>query len=165
MKQVHEPWGLADPANSTSEILPGLFMGGTLREQCIDHPQRLTTFGEAPPEYDAVVTLYAWAAPMGFGVEERRLGFPDGELRTEYLAQIHDLATWAHREWHAGRRVLIRCAGGMNRSGLVTALVLQHAGFSAADAVSTVRAQRSPHALSNPHFVQYLYDTESTRHD
>lgn len=165
MKQAHEPWGVVDPANPTTEILPGLFMGGTLREHCIDYPQMLQRFEDAPVKYDAVVTLYAWAAPMGFGVEERRLGFPDAELRTEYITQIHELSAWAHREWQAGKRVLIRCAGGMNRSGLITALILMRSGFSAADAIHAIQERRSVQALSNDSFVQYLYQIESAQHD
>lgn len=156
MQQNHQPWGLADPANPVSEILPGLFQGGTLREQVIDQEQLLTKFHEDPRPYDSVVTLYPWAAPVGFGVEERRFGFPDGDMIDEYIARIEALAEWAHGEWVSGRRVLIRCAGGMNRSGLVTALVLLRVGYSADDAVALIQHRRSPEALTNPSFVAYL---------
>lgn len=156
MQQNHEPWGLANPANPVSEILPGLFQGGTLREQVIDQEQLLTKFHEDPRPYDAVVTLYPWAAPVGFGVEERRFGFPDGEMIDEYVSRIEALAEWAHGEWASGRRVLIRCAGGMNRSGLITALVLLRAGYAADDAVALIKQRRSPDALTNASFVAYL---------
>lgn len=130
MRQNHEPFGLADPANQVSEILPGLFQGGTLREQVIDREQLLVKYHEDPRPYDSVVTLYAWAAPVGYGIEERRFSFPDGEL--------------------------IRCAAGMNRSGFVTALVLLRAGYTANDAIALVQSRRSAHALSNASFVKYL---------
>lgn len=156
MRQNHTPHGLANPANPVSEILPGLFQGGTLREQVIDQEQLLVKFHEDPRPYDSVVTLYPWAAPFGFGVEERRFGFPDGEIIDEYLPRIEALAEWAHAEWASGRRVLVRCAGGMNRSGLITALVLLRAGYSADDAIALVRAKRSINALTNPWFVAYL---------
>lgn len=156
MQQNHEPWGLADPARPVSEILPGLSQGGTLREQVIDQEQLLTKFHEDPRPFDAVVTLYPWAAPVGFGVEERRFGFPDGDLIVEYTDRIEALADWAHAEWASGRRVLIRCAGGMNRSGLVTALVLLRAGYSADEAVALIKQRRSPQALTNPSFLAYL---------
>jgi len=164
MQPMREPWGLADPTNPVSEILPLLYMGGTLREQCIDQPQPLTTFFDDPRPYDAVVTLYAWAAPVGFGVEERRLGFPDANLLPEYVQQIHDLADWAHSQWSSGKRTFIRCAGGMNRSGLVTALVLMQSGLSAPDAITLIRERRSPDALSNSSFVKHIHDTESNQH-
>lgn len=156
MRQTHEPWGLADPANPVSEILPGLYQGGTLREQVIDQEQLLLKYHEDPRPYDSVVTLFAWAAPMGYGVEERRFGFPDGEIIDAYIPHIESLAEWAHAEWASGQRVLVRCAGGMNRSGLVTALVLLRVGYSVDDAIELVRARRSASALTNTSFVAYL---------
>ena len=163
MEQRHTPHGLADPAAPMHEILPGLWQGGTLREQVIDREQLLEKYSEATRPFDAVVTLYAWAAPVGYGVEERRFGFPDGAIVPEYMARIEALAQWAHDEWAAGRRVLVRCAGGMNRSGLVTALVLLRAGYSAAEAIALVRERRSPLALSNWEFVEYLRSNSAAR--
>ena len=52
--------------------------------------------------------------------------------------------------------VLVRCWMGLNRSGLVVALVLMRLGYSAADAIDLIRTQRSRFALCNPLFVQYL---------
>lgn len=159
MQQLHTPHGLADAGNPVSEILPRLWQGGTLREQVVDREQLLRKYTDAPRPYDAVVTLYAWAAPVGYGVEERRFGFPDGAIVPEYMPRIEALAQWAHDEWAAGARVLVRCAGGMNRSGLVTALVLLRAGYDADAAVALVRQRRSPLALSNHEFVEYLRTT------
>lgn len=138
-----------------SEILPGLYQGGTSESQTIDRPQSLRYFEDA--EFDSIVTLYAWAAPASWGVEERRFGFPDSDLDSRNLLRIHSLAEWAFKEWQSGRRTLIRCQAGWNRSGLVTALVLMQAGFSAADAVQLIREKRSPNALCNADFVRYLH--------
>ena len=156
IRQNHEPGGLNFLPELYSQILPGLWQGGTSREQVIDQPQLLTKFHEVERQFDAVVTLYAWAAPMQWGIEERRLGFPDGELKAEYVPQLESIADWAHAHWASGRRVLVRCAGGMNRSGLITAMVLMRAGHSADDAVSFIRKGRSQWALSNESFVAYL---------
>lgn len=156
MIQNHTPLGLVNPANPVSEILPGLFQGGTLRHQVIDREQLLMKFHEDPRQFDAVVTLYAWAAPVGYGVEERRFGFPDSGLVPDYVERIEAIADWAYSEWQAGRRVLIRCAAGMNRSGFITALVLMRAGYSADDAIALIRAKRSPLALSNEAFNDHL---------
>lgn len=158
--QKHQPSGLNHLPNLYSEIQPRLWQGGTAREQVIDREQLLTKFHEVEREFDAVATLYPWAAPMQWGIEERRLGFPDGELKPEYLAQIESIADWAHAHWASGRRVLVRCAGGMNRSGLITAMVLMRAGHSADAAISLVRKGRSEDALSNSSFVRYLRSTD-----
>lgn len=154
--QRHVPDGLNTQPDLYNEILPGLWQGGTSREQVIDQPQLLTRFSEVERQFDAVATLYAWAAPFQWGVEERRLGFPDGELINEYIPQIESIAEWANEHWSAGRRVLIRCAGGLNRSGLVTALTLIKSGRSAAQAIELVQAGRGPQALGNRSFVEWL---------
>lgn len=154
--QRHVPDGLNELPDLYSEIAPGLWQGGTSREQVIDQPQLLTRFSEVERQFDAVATLYAWAAPFQWGVEERRLGFPDGKLIADYIPQIESIAEWANSHWSGGRRVLIRCAGGLNRSGLVTALTLIKSGRTPDAAIGLVRAGRSPAALSNPSFVEWL---------
>jgi hypothetical protein len=62
-----------------------------------------------------------------------------------------------------GERVLIRCQAGVNRSGLVTALVLMLDGYSAREAIELIRERRAPAVLSNRHFVQWLV-TEAPAH-
>jgi len=38
-------------------------------------------------------------------------------------------------EWKAGKKILIRCQVGCNRSGLVMAIVLMKEGYSAKDSI------------------------------
>jgi protein-tyrosine phosphatase len=49
----------------------------------------------------------------------------------------------------------------MNRSGLVTALVLMKADYSAVDAIQLLRSQRAEVVLFNNHFVDYLVGLDS----
>lgn len=51
-----------------------------------------------------------------------------------------------------GRRVLVTCMKGRNRSGLVSALALVMLGFSGKEAIELVRLGR-PQALGNSYFV------------
>ncbi|MDQ1249161.1 MAG: hypothetical protein QG597_3535 [Actinomycetota bacterium] len=67
-------------------------------------------------------------------------------------------ARFAYQRWTAGDAVLVRCQAGMNRSGLVTALVLVMSGLTPGQAVTLIRVQRSPGALFNEHFVTWLVD-------
>ena len=90
-----------------SEVAPNLFMGGTDDNATIDRAQPLRHF-EGGNEFDCVVTLYAWAAPANWGVEERRFGFPDANIIEEYIPTILELAHWAHAKWSAGKKVNIR---------------------------------------------------------
>jgi hypothetical protein len=138
-----------------SEVAPNLFMGGTDDNATIDQAQKLRHF-EGSNEFDCVVTLYAWAAPANWGVEERRFGFPDSNIIEEYIPTILELAQWAHSKWSAGKRVNIRCQAGLNRSGLVTALTLMISGMSAQDAINTLREKRSDYALCNGEYERWL---------
>jgi hypothetical protein len=148
-------WHIEYPSWRADEILPGLFMGGTHDDRTVADPMPLGNLG-GRREYDAVVTLYAWAQPVDWEVEELRYGFGDGALHGEDLTRVLRAAAWAHERWHAGDRVMIRCQAGLNRSGLVTALVLVMDGWDPAEAILHIRAQRSPHALFNNHFVRWL---------
>jgi protein-tyrosine phosphatase len=55
-----------------------------------------------------------------------------------------------------GKRVLVTCAAGLNRSGLVSALAMGMLGATAAVAIESVRRARGPRALSNPYFVSFV---------
>lgn len=138
-----------------SEILPGLWQGGTHDFDTLEFPKEYPIW-KSQREFDSVATLYAIAHPVGWGVAERRYGFPDSALSEKDIPEIHDIADWAHREWKAGKRVLIRCQAGWNRSGLVMALALMKEGYSPQEAIDLIRIQRSPHALCNANFVRYL---------
>ncbi len=138
-----------------SEVAPNLFMGGTDDNATIDRAQPLRHF-EGGNEFDCVVTLYAWAAPANWGVEERRFGFPDANIIEEYIPTILELAHWAHDKWSSGKKVNIRCQAGLNRSGLVTALTLMLSGMSAEEAINTLRAKRSSYALCNGEYEHWL---------
>ena len=151
---------LDDDPQPHSEIAPGLWMGGTRRDETIGVVQPMLGFNREHP-FDAMLTLYAWAAPADWGVEERRFGFPDRQVIKEYVPLIHELADWAHDRWSSGRRLLIRCMGGMNRSGLLVGLTLIRSGMSAEGAVDLIRERRHPGALNNYSFVRLLAESET----
>lgn len=147
------------PGHEPHEILPGLWQGGTHDLEVVggripaDHQAVL--YGRTP-RFDTVVTLYADAQPAPWGVEELRYGFPDADLTPAFAARVLELARHAHRRWTAGARVLVRCQAGVNRSGLVTALVLMLEGRTADEAIALIRARRAPAALCNEHFERWL---------
>lgn len=69
----------------------------------------------------------------------------------DLVAAARDLAMLVKN----GHRVLIICHMGMNRSGLMTALVLMHLGYSWKKALKTIK-KRHGCALSNDSFVKVL---------
>jgi protein-tyrosine phosphatase len=98
---------------------------------------------------------------MGWLVKELRYPFPDGPIDPATIPEIEALAEWAYSMWKSGERVLIRCQAGMNRSSLLTALVLMRDGKSADEAIALIKERRSPYVLSNSHFVKYLEERGS----
>ena len=145
------------PTAPFAQILPGLYMGGTADDETVNHAMPLPELIE-PHLFDAVVTLYSWAQPMGWGVEEMRYGFADASVEHFNTERLLRVSKWAFDRWNAGERVLIRCQAGLNRSGLVTALTMMHAGYEPADAIRQIRQQRSQMALFNHHFVAWLIE-------
>lgn len=140
-----------------SEVMPGLWQGGTHWSDEIGFGRR-----EAPAitadDFDLVVTMYADANPVDWFVEEIRLGVMDGPIEVVDLPRILRAAKHAHQSWKNGDRVLIRCQAGWNRSGLVTALVLILDGMPATEAIDLIRERRSPQALCNRSFANWLVE-------
>lgn len=131
----NEPW---------TEIAPRLFMGGS-------------TLGQPTSEdFDSVLTMYRSAPWTSAPIQERRFHFADGRDIPD-AQELADAVDWVYGQWAVHKKhVLIRCQAGLNRSGLLTALVLMKDGVEAADAIRTIRERRSPFALCNVTFESYL---------
>ena len=137
-----------DPWN---EVVPGLFMGGhDVRAQspsaCI-----------VTDEFDLVVSL---TAREGYGpapdVEHVVVRLADAVLDPTNAARVRELGALVATAVRDGRQTLVRCSGGLNRSGVVVAEALVQLGHTPEEAVRAVRAARGPWALTNPGFVSYL---------
>jgi Dual specificity phosphatase, catalytic domain len=137
-----------DPWN---EVVPGLWQGGhDVRSQ----DRAACVVGD---EFDLVVSL---ASREGYGpaegVEHLVLRMADAGVGPDLARRIDELATAVAGAVRDGRRVLVRCSGGLNRSGLVVAAALTHLGHDPEEALRLVRAARGPWALTNPGFVAHL---------
>ena len=145
------------PRDLYSEILPGLYMGGTHDDDVVFKGQK-DNFHKN--NFDCVITMYAWAQPCDWDVQELRYGIPDSEIKDIELSKLIEIAEWGHKKWLSGERVLIRCQAGLNRSGLITALILLLEGMSPEQAIAQIRHKRSPVALFNKAYVDWIL-TES----
>lgn len=133
-----------------SEIIPGLLYQGAmppagpmLSSLGVDVVLLCAAQYQPPPSsYPAVETLYC---PM-HDVES----LDEGELA--WAEQASSVAAARIRQ---GKRVLVTCMRGLNRSALVTALTLIKLGYRPEDAVSLIRQQR-PGSLFNRAFVRYI---------
>ncbi|MFJ9121766.1 dual specificity protein phosphatase family protein [Streptomyces sp. NPDC102394] len=141
------------PESPWNEIVPGLWMGG--------HEFRSRTglleTAVVRDEFDLVQTLLRLPGyGPGQGVEHHVWPIPDGPLDGTQLAGVIRLARAASEALEEGRTVLVRCYHGYNRSGLVVAHALVRRGHTTEEAIRLIRARRSPWALHNELFVDYL---------
>jgi hypothetical protein len=131
--QAEEP-----PPWPPDQIVPGLWQSGS---------------PEPGEHWDAVVDLHGDAPPLE-GVEFYVHWLiedgpaPDRSTLIALADLVRDLRA-------AGKRVLVHCAAGINRSGLLAAASLIREGYDADEAIDTVRRARTG-ALNNPEFVEAL---------
>lgn len=142
MPLCDEPW---------NEVVPGLWQGGhDVRSQdesaCV-----------VADEFDLVVSL---VTRKGYGpsegVEHLVLRMADAGVDAGLAGRLDELADRVLAVRDEGGRVLVRCSGGLNRSGLVVATALVKQGHTPDEALALVRAARGPWALTNPGFVAHL---------
>ena len=146
------------------EIVPNLYQGGH------DYDPRYGGAGYAhavtvADEFRLVISLYNRGrgyGPAG-GVEHVVHEIPDAELDADDLEALRGLASLAAESVMDGHPTLVRCQAGYNRSGLVVGLALIQLGRTAAQAIALIRTRRSPFALCNPAFVDYLHDAATER--
>ncbi|MEV5877519.1 protein phosphatase [Streptomyces sp. NPDC052101] len=142
------------PQSPWSEIVPGLWMGGHEFRGGSGRPEPAVV----RDEFDVVQTLLRLPGyGPGAGVEHHVWPIPDGPLDGTQLAGVIRLARAANEALDTGRRVLVRCYHGYNRSGLVVGHALVQRGQASPDEViQLIRARRSAWALHNELFVEYL---------
>jgi len=80
----------------------------------------------------------------------------DGEM--ENPTGVRAAARTVAERVEAGKRVLVHCWAGLNRSGVVSARALMFMGVPVTEAIARVRSARGAWALSNSAFVEWLYE-------
>lgn len=96
-------------------------------------------------------------AQLRFTGRVLRIPIPDARLTDAELRRALHGGQLVGRELAAGRRVLVTCRAGLNRSALVAALALGVVTRAqGADVIEVIRARRSAQALSNPYFVEVI---------
>ncbi|MFF7215105.1 protein phosphatase [Streptomyces sp. NPDC008238] len=144
---------LPGPDAAWNEVAPALWMGGHDWTDPRGAPQPAVV----ADEFDLVVSLFTRSghgpAP---GVEHLVAEIPDGPLTPGQIETVQGMARTVAGAVRDGRRTLVRCHSGYNRSGLVVAQALVEGGLKVTAAVALVRERRSPWALNNGTFVEYL---------
>ena len=113
-------------------------------------------------EYQFPAIRYG-ARPFG-NARVLRCPLPDAgmPLPTRHVPLALRTAVEVARLWAHGSRILVTCAMGRNRSGLISALALMELGHSADAAIAAVRKAR-PNAIDNVHFEYLLRSIGSRR--
>lgn len=143
------------PTVAPTQIAPGLWMGGLNKDDYLGAELSDKHYSFTSP-FDLVLTLYGDAQPAPWGVTELRYGFPDDDIPEDLITPCIPLARHGWAAWRSGAHVLVRCQQGVNRSGLVTALMLMLDGRAAPDAIAQLRNLRGPAVLNNPRFEAWL---------
>ena len=144
-----------------SEILPGLWLGGTDDDDVImygmnEHQMQYSSRDITKKDFDTVITLYAHARAVDWHVDEVRYGYMDAGIDRIDFERLNRVAQYGLDAWKNGNRVLVRCQAGLNRSSLTMALLLMKDGYTAEDAIHLMRSKRSGYVLFNKSFEKYL---------
>jgi protein-tyrosine phosphatase len=134
------------------EVVPGLYISG--------HPERSQDF--LSQGVHAVIDLEGdidTSIPEKEGQDETTLylywPIEDGAMPD--AGTVRSIASFVARGIDEGRRVLVHCRSGHNRSGLICARTLIELGMDAEKAIDTVQEKRKDGAaLSNENFVAWL---------
>ena len=141
-----------------SMVAPNLFQGGT-DDLDVIHLAQTNNRPRTDLPFDAIVTMYAWAQPADWNIQEFRYGVPDASIAQIDLARLKQAVEFGYNRWLSGDRVLVRCQAGLNRSGLVTALILMSTGLDAETAIAEIRKKRAEVALFNNEYVTWLINS------
>jgi len=136
------------------------------REACEVAPGLFVASKPAPgryPDVDAILLAALEYQPAGDlfpGAEVLHAPLDDAPhrpLREDEIVDATRAGSRVARRLRAGRRVLVTCAMGLNRSALVAGLAMHQAlGMGAEEILARIRRARGPWALSNPNFEKLL---------
>jgi hypothetical protein len=106
--------------------------------------------------FDAVFDLCGWERAEHMDGQAYRFYLIDDVPWISDPGEIDAMAVEIAALVLAGRRVVVNCSAGLNRSGLLVGRTLIQLGHPPAEAVELVREARGPHALSNVAFTKFL---------
>ena len=135
-----------------SWIVPNLAQGGHSCSDCL----RCETW---PEGFDLIVDMRRTELPDPPRLQDRaQFRIPDAALTDEMRRTVGHAVYAVCDSLAHGKRVLVRCHWGLNRSGLVVGLVLRELGFAGEEAVRAIRQRRSPWAISNSDFEKAVLE-------
>lgn len=147
---AREPW---------NELVLGLWLGGH------DYSPDGEWGGRECPkitniQFNTVISFYRRPSSdqckPAADVKEHYYRMPDGVLTDADLREVYRLSKVALEVVDRPGNVLLRCQAGLNRSSLCAAYALMQVGFTPERTIELIRQKRSPYALCNEDFVDYI---------
>ncbi len=90
----------------------------------------------------------------------------DAAPTTEEAAMALKAGIEVYEHNRDGKRVLVTCQAGVNRSALIAAIAMVLSGLSADDAITRIRAARKPESgcmpLFNRHFCELIHQVDKS---
>ena len=131
-----------------SHVEGNLYQGGCVQDVELDD------------DFVGVVSLYPWEqyrlGPNTERLEIKMLDAPSG-VDWDDLDKASDKVL----EFMEKGKTLVHCQAGLNRSGLVAAVVVMKRGRTAQEAIDLLRRSRSPMVLCNDTFVKQLHELQN----
>lgn len=133
-----------------SELTPGLYVGS---KPSPGQHEGVDVIVLAALEYQPPAALFPGAEVLHAPLDDA----PNRAMREDEITLALKTAGRVAKRLRAGRRVLVTCAMGLNRSALVAALALHEIyGMGADEIIKRLRQARGTWALSNPNFERLL---------
>jgi hypothetical protein len=109
-----------------------------------------------PPNVDAIANVDSFRFyDVPDSVVYLHFAYRDANVIPD-ATDLHIAASFLNDLRAAGKTVFIHCRLGLNRSALLTGLVLIDEGYQAQDAIELMRSLRSLYVLENKSFERYL---------
>jgi protein-tyrosine phosphatase len=143
---------------SQSEIIPGLFVGS---KPSPGRHEGVDVIVLAAVEYQPPAELFPGTEVIYAPLDDE----PGRLLREDEIVTATKAASRVARRLRAGRRVLVSCMMGLNRSSLIAALAMHEVyGMGDDEIIARIRRARGAWALSNPSFERLLRVVIEARH-
>jgi protein-tyrosine phosphatase len=129
-----------------NEILPGLYLGGEKAAKIIRPYLHVACAAECPP--DQRLASCNVFVPLHDNQHVEWVNDP------RWCRRVLKASKYVADDVVKGRRVLVTCHMGLNRSGLVCGLALCRLGYTPKEAIDLMRRLRNEEVLCNPKFVK-----------
>lgn len=150
-----------------SEIVPNLWVGGhDYAPDIWGYPLQVGSEELAEAGFDVVVSLYQRDCHPPEHVHHYMMRVADDillGLDSDETAEVWRLAKVVGQYVTEGKKVLVRCQAGLNRSSLVAALALVRMGHEPQATIDLIREKRVPFALFNQRFVEIILASQASK--